>query len=602
MAVTSGSFLTNSVSYVYNGVTITTRFRLDWQVTNTDLVNNQYTINVKLTQLVSPDGYQRSVQRYSITIDGATTSNTYGTEEYGGNGTVWANFNQVITMNDNGQKTVPFSVSVAVGQWSYNCTASQSFTMGTIPRYSTLTIPTMTMGEQATITVNQAVSSFYSVVGITYNGTYTEYPAQTGSSFTVTFTPADITASVTDSDHADAVIQCFTYFDSALSQGNLLTEETAPVYVPANIVPSTSITSIVEANPNLSGLPFVVGYSLLRVTFTFTGIQGSTLKATQLTCGSETVNGSTLVLTTTIPLSATSNVVTVKVIDSRGREATATQTVSAVNYTPPTLVLDLTRTDSQGDVSPLGTNLSVKATWNYANITGNSATIATTASGSTQSYTPATNPQTSWTEIAFFTNVSAVDELTVSATITDAISSSNVTITLPKAVIPISMYDDANDVGVTFGRTAVEKDVHFYLPVHLYDSQTIVEHENTDKTHNATDVMFWDDDAIVTNNVITKTSGTATLNSSSARRFGKVINVSLSVRGTSTSISRGTDIFKGTIASDFIPPHWVNSVTYYSSRFLIATISTTGEVTVRFMGYDQGTTDTNLLFDFTYII
>ena len=604
MAVTSGSFLTNSVSYTYNGVTITTRFRLDWEVTNTDITNNQYTINVKLTQIVSPDGYQRSVQRYSITIDGTTTSNSYGSETYGGNGTVWANFNQVISMNDNGQKSVNMSVSVAVGQYSFNCTASQSFTMGTIPRYSTLTIPTMTMGEQATITVNQAVSTFYSVVGITYNGAYTEYPAQTGSSFTVTFTPADITASVTDSDHADAVIQCFTYFDSALSQGNLLTEETAPVYVPANIVPSVTITNIEEANTNLSGLPFVVGYSLLKVTFAFTGNTGSTQKSARLQVGSEvrTWTGTRNWLQTQNPLPSTSNTVTITVTDTRGRTASASQTVTAVSYSPPTLVLDLTRTDSQGDASPLGTNLSVKATWNYANITGNSATIATTASGSTQSYTPTTNPQTSWTQIAFFTNVSAVDELTVSATITDAISSSNVTITLPKAVIPISMFDDANDVGVTFGRTAIEEDVHFYLPVHLYDSQTIVEHENTDITHTATDVMFWDDDAIVTNNVITKTSGTATLNSSSARRFGKVVNVSLSVSGTSTSISRGTDIFKGTIASAFIPPHWVNSVTYYSSRFLIATISTTGEVTVRFMGYAQGTTDTNLLFDFTYII
>lgn len=601
MAVTSGSFLTNSVSYVYNGVTITTRFRLDWQVTNTDLVNNQYTINVKLTQLVSPDGYQRSVQRYSITIDGATTSNTYGTEEYGGNGTVWANYNQVITMNDNGQKTVPFSVSVAVGQWSYNCTASQSFTMGTIPRYSTLTIPTMTMGEQATITVNQAVSSFYSVVGITYNGTYTEYPAQTGSSFTVTFTPADITASVTDSDHADALIQCFTYFDSALSQGNLLTEETTPVYVPANIVPSTSITSIVEANPNLSGLPFVVGYSLLRVTFTFTGNTGSTLQATQLTCGSETVNGTTLVLTTTIPLSATSNAVTVKVIDSRGREATATQTVSAVNYSPPTLTLDLTRTDTQGDVSPLGTNLSVKATWNYANITGNSATITTTASGSTQTYTPTANPQTSWTQIAFFTNVSAVDELTVSATITDAISSSNVTITLPKAVIPISMYDDANDVGVTFGRTAVEKDVHFYLPIHLYDSQTIVEHESTDKTHNATDVMFWDDESQVTQNVVTRSSGDCQLTSSSARRFGRVVTIHMAVTGINTSRSAGTNVFSGTVPQEWRPNGVVSSSTFYGTTgvWLLAVLEASGAITVKIMV--RGTTNTTFNFSFTFV-
>jgi len=601
MAVTSGSFLTNSVSYVYNGVTITTRFRLDWQVTNTDLVNNQYTINVKLTQLVSPDGYQRSVQRYSITIDGATTSNTYGTEEYGGNGTIWANYNQVITMNDNGQKTVSFSVSVAVGQWSYNCTASQSFTMGTIPRYSTLTIPTMTMGEQATITVNQAVSSFYSVMGITYNGTYTEFPAQTGSSFTVQFTPADITASVTDSDHADALIQCFTYFDSALSQGNLLTEETAPVYVPANIVPSTSITSIVEANPNLSGLPFVVGYSLLRVTFTFTGNTGSTLKATQLTCGSETVNGTTLVLTTTIPLSATSNAVTVKVIDSRGREATATQTVSAVLYSPPTLTLDLTRTDTQGDASPLGTNLSVKATWNYANISGNSATIATTASGSTQTYTPTTNPQTSWTEIAFFTNVSAVDELTVSATITDAISSSNVTITLPKAVIPISMYDDANDVGVTFGRTAVEKDVHFFLPVHLYDSQTIVEHESTDKTHNATDVMFWDDETQVTQNVVTRSSGDCQLTSSSARRFGKVVTIHMAVTGISTSRSAGTNVFSGTVPQEWRPNGVVSSSTFYGTTgvWLLAVLEASGAITVKIMV--RGTTNTTFNFSFTFV-
>ena len=56
MAVTSGTFTTNEVSYDYNGVTIKTKFTLDWAVTNTDLVNNQYTINVRLTQKVTPVG------------------------------------------------------------------------------------------------------------------------------------------------------------------------------------------------------------------------------------------------------------------------------------------------------------------------------------------------------------------------------------------------------------------------------------------------------------------------------------------------------------------------------------------------------------------
>ena len=602
MAVTSGTFTTNEVSYDYNGVTIKTKFTLNWAVTNTDLVNNQYTINVRLTQKVTPVGYSRSVYRYYVTIDGTSTANTYSGGQMGSDGTVWANYNQVITMDDNGSKNVTFKVGVAVGQNSYNCTASTSFVMGTIPRYSTLTIPTLTMGQSATITVNQAVSTFYSVVSITYNGTTQNYTAQTGASFTVSFTPTDITSSVTDSDHADAVITCTTYFDSNLSEGGLVTQETAPVYVPSGIVPSVTISSITEANPNLVGLPYIVGYSLLRVVISFTGNTGSTYVSGKLVCGNETITSSALTFITSVPLASTSNVVTVTVTDSRGRTASATQTVSAVNYSPPTLALDLTRTDSNNDPSPMGTYLSVKATWNYASITGNSATIVTTVNGVDQTYTPLINPQTSWTQIASYSGISAVDELTVSATITDQVTSSNVTITLPKASIPISMYDDGNDVGVTFGRTSNDKDVHFYLPVHLYDSQTIVKHEQSDTTHTATDILFWDDSPIVTPNVVTKTSGTATLTSSEARRYGRVVTLNIHIFGTSTSVSRGTDIFKGTINNaDFYPPYTMVAPTYISSRNILCAIDETGGVNVRYMGYAQGSTDANMNFTFTFV-
>lgn len=602
MAVTSGSFLTNSVSYDYNGVTIVTRFRCDWSVISTDLANNQYTVNIKLTQVLSPDGYQRSVQRYYITADGTTTSNSYGTETYGGNGTVWANYNQVISMNDDGNKSVTFKVGVAVGQSSYNCTATATFTMGTIPRYSTLTIPTITMGQQATITVNQAVSSFYSVVGITYNGAYTEYPAQTGSSFTVNFTPSDITASVTDSDHADALVQCFTYFDANLSQGGLLTEETVPVYVPPSIVPSVTISSITEANSNLVGLPFIVGYSLLRVVITFTGNTGSTYASGKLVCGSETITTSAQTFITRVPLASTSNPVTVTVTDSRGRTATVTQTVTAVNYTAPTLQLDLTRTDNNNDPSPMGTNLSVKAKWDYANISGNAATIVTTVNGTSVSYTPTTNSQTTWTEVATFTGISAADEQTVTSTITDKVSSSNVVITLPKATIPMSLYEENGQVGATFGRTSVDPDAHFFMPIHLYNTETIVEHESSDITHTATDIMFWDDASVVTPNVVTKTSGTATLTSSEARRFGRVVTLNIHIFGTTTSVSRGTDIFKGTINNaDFYPPYTMVAPTYISSRNILCAIDETGGVNVRYMGYAQGSTDANMNFTFTFV-
>lgn len=601
MAVTSGSFNTNEVSYVYNGVTIKTKFTLSWSVTNTDLINNQYTINVRLTQRTTPVGYERSVQRYYITIDGTTTSNSYGTDTYGQDGTVWANYNQVITMNDDGNKNVTFKVEVAVGQYSYNCTATQTFQMGTIPRYSTLTIPTMTMGQSATITVNQAVSTFYSVVGITYNGSYQEFQPQTGSSFTVTWTPANITSSVTDSDHADAVIQCFTYFDSNLSQGGLLTEETAPVYVPSNIVPSVSISSVTEANSNLVGIPFVVGYSLLRVTFTFTGNSGSTFASSKLECGNETVTGTTLTLTTTVPLASNSNVITVTVYDSRGRSASATQTVSAVTYTPPTLTLDLTRTDSNNDPSPLGTNVSIKATWSYVAMTGNTASIVTTINGNNQTYTPSVNPQTTWTEVATFTGVSVADELVVTSTITDKVSSASVTITLPKATIPISMYEEGADVGVTFGRTSDSPDAHFFMPIHLYNSETIVTHDTSDLTHTATDVMFWDTPSQLTTNVFTKTSGTASLLSSSALRWGKMVTLWIQIHGTTTSVNRGTDIMKGTISADFRPPCTMSTLAYISSRYVMCVISSDGSVNVRAMGYAQGNTDADMNFAFTFV-
>ena len=101
--------------------------------------------------------------------------------------------------------------------------------------------------------------------------------------------------------------------------------------------------------------------------------------------------------------------------------------------------------------------------------------------------------------------------------------------------------------------------------------------------------------------VVTKSSGGATLKSSTINIFGKVAQLNVVITGPSGSQTDGTKIFVGTISNAaYRPKASARGCDTYGTSALIGWITTGGEVNIRVM--DAGTYNTELEMAFTYII
>ena len=85
----------------------------------------------------------------------------------------------------------------------------------------------------------------------------------------------------------------------------------------------------------------------------------------------------------------------------------------------------------------------------------------------------------------------------------------------------------------------------------------------------------------------TKTSGTWTVGSASARRVANVVHITLSIKGTGVAVNVGTAGFVGKIAASTnakLPALPINLIAYYSSAPIICNIDTSGNVNFIPMG------------------
>ena len=89
--------------------------------------------------------------------------------------------------------------------------------------------------------------------------------------------------------------------------------------------------------------------------------------------------------------------------------------------------------------------------------------------------------------------------------------------------------------------------------------------------------------------VITKSSGSDTVNSSSctAYRSGNLIQIGFSFTSTAT-VSAGSNSFVGTLSGIPLPIHGINIHGYQGDSIIAIHISTTGGITARVVGGDKG--------------
>lgn len=337
--------------------------------------------------------------------------------------------------------------------WSVN--SSQTVTLRTIPRKSSISMPATTMGSAGTITVTRASTSFTHTITYSF-GDATGTICTKSSSTSVSWTPpTSLAAQIPNSVSSTCTLTCYTY-----SGSTLIGTSSIPVtlYVPASIKPTfTSITATRVDGTVPSSWGIYVQYKS-KATLTIngaSGASGSTITAYSITGGG--VSSTQSSVTTGFLNTSGSITYTAKVCDSRGRWSDEkTVTITVVAYASPRFNSYSTqRCTSAGTVSANGTYGKSTVSFNYWSCSGkNTITTAVAYKKSTDSsYTNAGVTFTSGTAFTFGGGNLSVDySYDIRFTLTDAFGTVTVIDTLSTASVLMDF--KAGGTGLAVGKVS----------------------------------------------------------------------------------------------------------------------------------------------------
>ena len=439
-----------------------------------DVANNKSTVEYKLVMATDPNsfvGYTNYRTQISCSVGGSvftydnsrdfnpTAASTYSETLCSGT--------KVITHEVDGTKTITCSASVTVNSGTYSpgsASISQSLTLTTIPRASTLTNGTISVeiGNSVTLNISAAVNTFkhklrtvlggtdqylnsgnYIAAGVTSyswsptSGTWaSEFPTQTSRTGTITLYTYDTSSNLIGSNAYNFTMTIPSSWKPTVTL--TLSPSNTNAWLSSNSLYVAGYTKIsAQATGSLSNAP---GTTI--ASYTFTGSMTKTVNTTSTTPAAQL---------SPIITSKGSKSVTVKITDARGRTGTASASVSFLDYTNPSITdLSYARGTYSGGSwtsSDAGTDLRIvfkatcKLTTHGNNLASWSIGSPVSASGSNLS------SGTSMTQ--YKTGIGTATRYTVKVTVTDQLGNSvSRSITVPTVEIPFVIDVNKPAIGV----------------------------------------------------------------------------------------------------------------------------------------------------------
>ena len=370
-----------------------------------------------------------------------------------------------------------FSVSHASdGTGSCSCAATVSSDSGTgypsltlslttIPRASTATVPTFTLGQAGTITIDRKSSSFTHTITFGYgkaSGTIAEKTSATSVSYTFPESYAEYSGAST---YGVGWVKVATYSGNTEIGAN---SYTLRCNIPDTMTPSVTGVTITDTNTDVPAVVgdgvFVENKSTLKVAVTAEGSNGSWISSRIVNAGGVSYSVGSDDTVTLPALSGTSVPVTITVIDSRGRSASVVQTVTQLAYQTPQLVsFNADRCDEDGTAKNDGNYVVAKFSYSISELNGKNAKSALVQYKRRSA--------DSWTDLMDVTNGyavtdgSAVSTIQVSADyqwdirfcLKDSFADVDVDNLLPSAEVILDFKSDGKGVGI--GKTAEESEL-----------------------------------------------------------------------------------------------------------------------------------------------
>ena len=465
-------------------VTTTTSYSrsvtLSWTATQS-VANNQSTISWVLKGSGSASGWVQ-VSEIKITINGSQAyyrDSSNHTQCY--SGTQLCSGSTTINHNSDGTKSFSIKVEAGIYNWAINCSGTQTFTLDTIARASSISSASnVTLGNACSVSWTPASSSFrYKVKFALGSWNYTtDYisPNRTTSytynSYTIPLTVANQLPSATT-----GTMTAYLYSYNGSTQIGSTASKTFTVTVPSTVVPSvgTLTATMVNVNATINSWGVAVaGYTKVRVSATASGSYGSTISSFTITGGySTTQNGTSLSYTGAVIQSSGNKSFSVIAKDSRGRSSTqaTSSIITFYTYSKPSISSFTAARSSSNSQQVV-----VKANWSYASVNSkNSATAKLYYKRSTA---------TSWTNYGDITSSKNTNLTLSGVTFNDAYSYNfkvEVTDALGNKVqeeefvstVAVLMDFRAGGQGLGIGKIAESNSLEVALPTIFMDSVKI---------------------------------------------------------------------------------------------------------------------------------
>ena len=378
-----------------------------------------------------------------------------------------------VTHNSDGTLTLALSASFTtdLAPALTGGSVSASWTLTTIPRTSSFTVTPSSVdaGNIVTIKITPASSSFSHTAAISFYGQTLSLDFPAGTTQKTATIPMNWLYQMTSAVSGSATVLVTTK-----NGGTTIGSTTAPLTIraPASVVPTIGdlvITRIDNGVPADWGV-YVQGYSKAKIQITgAAGAYGSTIRSYSINSSGFSASGQEA---TAGPITQSGTVdFWGTVIDSRMRSAVLTKSIQVEPYSRPffTSTPAVIRSNASGAEDANGEYIAITAAWDYSlkdkntcagayritAVSGSASELTGTLTNGTQTVVPASSDY-SWT---------------VSITLTDALSSSPYTATVPTGSTLMDFRSGGK--GIAIGKVAetdgfdVDMDTRFRRAVNM---------------------------------------------------------------------------------------------------------------------------------------
>ena len=343
--------------WVSNQITL----RFGWWKDSQSIANNSSVVGWHL-QLIASGGSisSSSSKSWSVTVNGKNYSGTDTVGISSGATKTLASGSTTIAHNADGTKTFSFSfsqqfdISYSGVGWIGTKSGSGSGTLTTIPRTSSVSSTSGNIGENITITINRASSSFTHTLTYDFNGLTGTIATKTSSTSISWTIPTSFADRIPGAKSSRGKIICKTY-----NGGTLIgtSECTFDAYVNSTNKPTLSPT-VKDANATTIALTgdenkFIKYYSSAKFSFGASAKNGATIKTYSLIVGSQQTSNSTGTFQNVDSASFVFGV-----IDSRGFSTIKTVNKTLINYVKLTCAMTVSNPTASGECQ-------IKITGNY---------------------------------------------------------------------------------------------------------------------------------------------------------------------------------------------------------------------------------------------